>query len=128
MRTTSRDKNKLIPLRKFANSRVYSTAYLSQLVQRKKLKAEKIGRNFYTTENWFKEYIDRHARDGKQAEYKRSLKYEARIINLLSYKAIAVIMAIVFILASIFIYFDAKDSGQIAGVEERQGTSTKASN
>ena len=61
--------DKLIPLRKFVIPGVYSAAYLSQLVQRKKLKAKRIGRNFYTSEKWFKEYIEKHARDEKQIEF-----------------------------------------------------------
>jgi len=60
---------KLLPLRKFAKSGGYSTAYLSQLVQRKKLKAKKIGRNYFTTEEWFNGYLDRHAQDKKQIRY-----------------------------------------------------------
>ena len=58
--------NKLIPIRNFACSGQYNAAYLSLLVQRKKLKAKKIGRNFYTTEAWFNEYLERHARDSKK--------------------------------------------------------------
>ncbi len=63
--------NKLIPLRKFSVPGVYSSAYLSQLVQRKKLKAEKIGRNYFTTEKWFNDYIEKHARDEKQESYEK---------------------------------------------------------
>ena len=128
MHRLSRDKDKLTPLRKFAIPGVYSSAYLSQLVQRKKLKAKKIGRNFYTTQNWFKEYIDQHARDEKQAKYKRSLKQNTRITNIFSFKAIAVIMAVVFVLGSLFVYFNARDVGQIAGVEERSATTSVDAN
>jgi hypothetical protein len=60
---------KLLPLRKFSLPGAYSVAYLSQLVQKGKLKAEKIGRNFYTTKEWFDEYLDQHARDEKQNCY-----------------------------------------------------------
>jgi hypothetical protein len=43
------DRQKLLPLRVIAEKSPYSAAYLSILVQRKKLKAEKVGRNYYTT-------------------------------------------------------------------------------
>ncbi len=69
----SNNKDKLVPLRKFAVPGVYSTAYLSQLVQRKKLKAKKIGRNYYTTKEWFSEYLSQHARDEKQDRYQKFL-------------------------------------------------------
>jgi hypothetical protein len=52
----------LIPLCRFARSGQYSQAYLSLLVQRKKLKAKRIGRNFYTTKEWFDEYLIQHSR------------------------------------------------------------------
>ena len=52
----------LIPLCRFARSGQYSQAYLSLLVQRKKLKAKRIGRNFYTTQAWFNDYLLKHSR------------------------------------------------------------------
>lgn len=52
----------LIPLCRFARSGHYSQAYLSLLVQRKKLKAKRIGRNFYTTQEWFNDYLVKHSR------------------------------------------------------------------
>jgi hypothetical protein len=52
----------LIPLCRFARSGQYSQAYLSLLVQRKKLKAKRIGRNFYTTKEWFNDYLVKHSR------------------------------------------------------------------
>lgn len=65
---------KLMPLRKFAEDGVYSAAYLSLLVQRKKLKVERVGRNYFTTREWFNEYLEKHARDKKQAgaKYKKN--------------------------------------------------------
>ena len=65
MQKDSPDRDQLKLLRKFAVPGVYSPAYLSQLVQRGKLKAKRIGRNFYTCETWFDEYLDRHAQDAK---------------------------------------------------------------
>ncbi|MFC1678127.1 hypothetical protein ACFLZ9_00165 [Patescibacteria group bacterium] len=65
---------KLIPLRRLAVNGLYNAPYLSLLVQRNKLKAQKIGRNFYTTSAWFKEYLDLHSRDGKREDYYRFLE------------------------------------------------------
>jgi len=63
-------REKLIPLRRFEADNLYSAKYLSLLVQRKKLKAKKIGRNFYTTEKWFFNYLEKHARDEVRLKYK----------------------------------------------------------
>jgi len=63
-------REKLIPLRRFEADNLYSAKYLSLLVQRKKLKAKKIGRNFYTTEKWFFDYLEKHARDEVRLKYK----------------------------------------------------------
>ena len=41
--------DKLLPLRRFVVPGLYELGYLSILVQRKKLKARKIGRNYFTT-------------------------------------------------------------------------------
>lgn len=60
------NKNALIPLRRFAKEGQYNAAYLSLLVQRKKLKARRIGRKYYTTKAWFNEYLLRHARENKR--------------------------------------------------------------
>lgn len=54
--------NKLLPLRNFVKQGPYSSFYLSNLVQRKKLKAKKIGRNYFTTQKWFDEYLLQHGR------------------------------------------------------------------
>ena len=67
---SSNPREKLIPLRRFAADNLYSAKYLSLLVQRKKLKAKKVGRNFYTTEKWFFEYLEKHARDDVRLKYK----------------------------------------------------------
>lgn len=56
------ERDKLIPLRKFKEGGPYSMAYLSNLIQRKKLKAKKVGRNYFTSENWFAEYLELHSR------------------------------------------------------------------
>ena len=141
-------RKKLIPLRRLAIPGLYDTAYLSQLVQRKKLKAEKIGRNYYTTKKWFIEYLERHAQDDKRIAYKaiykeeeaekkqefnpKLEKKEKRKISFI-YKAIA-ISAVVFIFVNIlFGYINKKvitrdiETGQVAGIEEKAveiGTST----
>jgi len=60
-----KNKNRLIPLSRFAKEGQYNAAYLSLLVQRKKLKAERIGRNYFTTKAWFDEYLFQHARKEK---------------------------------------------------------------
>ncbi|MFH1822074.1 MAG: hypothetical protein ABH830_00040, partial [Patescibacteria group bacterium] len=69
---------KLIPLRRISQEGPYNTAYLSLLVQRKKLKAKRIGRNFFTTREWFNDYLDNHARDekrqGKKLAYIEDIK------------------------------------------------------
>lgn len=59
---------KLIPLRRLTEYGLYKISYLSILVQRKKLKAKKIGRNYYTTIEWFNEYLEKHARDEKRVK------------------------------------------------------------
>ncbi|MFA6107040.1 MAG: hypothetical protein WC745_05230, partial [Patescibacteria group bacterium] len=56
---------KLLPLRQFAKEGPYSAAYLSILVQRKSLKARRIGRNYFTTLEWFNEYLQQHAQEKK---------------------------------------------------------------
>lgn len=65
LESRKKENEKLLPLRRFADGR-YSVPYLSILVQRKKLKARKIGRNFYTCQMWMEEYFDKHARDNKR--------------------------------------------------------------
>jgi hypothetical protein len=66
-------KNKLIPLRCFVLIEGYSKEYLSQLVQRKRLKAQKIGRNYFTTLQWFEDYLHYYARADKAQEIKKNL-------------------------------------------------------
>jgi hypothetical protein len=71
------DRKKLLPLRVIAKDSPYSAAYLSILVQRGKLKTEKVGRNYYTTKEWFRLYMKLHARDDKrelQSPVKRMVK------------------------------------------------------
>jgi hypothetical protein len=68
MRREIEDQNKkLIPLRRLAEISSYSAGYISILVQRKKLKAKRVGRNFFTTKEWFNEYLETHARDAKRS-------------------------------------------------------------
>ena len=80
MLSQNNQRKQLIPLRRLADNKLYSTAYLSLLVQRKKLKAKKIGRNFYTTQEWFEDYLEKHARDEKRAVHdKLLLKKDKRL-------------------------------------------------
>ncbi len=65
-RKVSNDEKKLISLRNISQNSQYSPVYISLLVQRKKLKAKKVGRNYFTTKEWFNEYLERHARDNKR--------------------------------------------------------------
>lgn len=66
MRQKSLNENELIPLRRLAEISSYSPAYISLLVQRKKLKAKRVGRNFLTTKKWFNEYLEKHAQTEKR--------------------------------------------------------------
>lgn len=70
-------RRKFFPLKKFAADGLYDVTYLSILVQRKKLKAKKAGRNYFTTIEWFEEYLDKNARYEKRIVYKK-------ILNLIS--------------------------------------------
>lgn len=69
MQSELKKEQRLVPLRRFAREDLYSSAYLSLLVQRGKLKAKKIGRNFFTTEEWFLEYLEKHAKDEIREKY-----------------------------------------------------------
>ena len=62
------ENDKLLPLRILARYSPYDASYLSILVQRKKLKAQKIGRNYYSTRTWLDDYIQIHASDNKRQE------------------------------------------------------------
>jgi len=64
------ENKKLIPLRRLAQESSYSAAYVSILVQRKKLRAKKIGRNYFSTREWFNEYLETHAREEKRQQIK----------------------------------------------------------
>lgn len=66
LKSVKNENKRLAPLRNFAQDGQYTTAYLSLLVQRKKLKAKKIGRNFFTSKEWFNEYLEKHAREEKR--------------------------------------------------------------
>ncbi len=139
--------DKLVPLRKFSSPGVYSAAYLSQLVQRKKLKAKKVGRNYFTCETWFNEYLETYARDAKQAAYIEEKKQDIPEItddnaNVIAVESSAIIsrpiakrlnliaisMAIfvlLSILVNIFIYLDSK-KGTVAGESENYGVATSS--
>jgi hypothetical protein len=65
-RLQSNDYKKLIPLKRIAEASSYSFGYVSILVQRKKLKAKKIGNKYYSTKEWFDQYLEHHARDEKR--------------------------------------------------------------
>jgi hypothetical protein len=71
------NKAKLLPLRRFALDGYYNSAYLSLLVQRNKLKAKRVGRNYFTTVTWFEEYLDCHARTETRVAY---TEYFARLM------------------------------------------------
>ncbi len=132
MQTNNSIKDKLVPLRKFSAPGIYSPSYLSQLVQRRKLKAVKIGRNYFTCQKWFNQYLERHARDEKQAEYSRFLiKQKGSEIFAPRHKifylktiAIATVFFITLILANFLFINYFNDSGQVAGVEEKKDIAT----
>ena len=58
-----KDHKKLFPLRKISCLGIISDTYLSILAQRGKLKTKKIGRNYYTTIEWFNDYLLKHAKE-----------------------------------------------------------------
>lgn len=70
MLTETDPRQKLVPLRRFAHKKLYDTTYLSVLVQRKKLKARKVGRVYWTSEEWFQDYLDKHAREEIRGGYR----------------------------------------------------------
>ena len=132
MQENNSNKDKLVPLRKFSAPGIYSSAYLSQLVQKNKLKAVKIGRNYFTCQRWFSRYLERHAHDKKQSDYnqfliKQEISKELAIKHRKFYLKTVVITAVFFvalILANIIFINHYKNSGQVAGVEEKGGTAT----
>lgn len=65
-RTTQNDYKKLIPLKRIAEASSYSPGYVSILVQRKKLKAKKIGNKYYSTKEWLDQYLNLHGREVKK--------------------------------------------------------------
>ncbi|MDP2736228.1 MAG: hypothetical protein Q8O59_00370, partial [bacterium] len=65
-RLQSDNYKKLVPLKRIAEASSYSFGYVSILVQRKKLKAKKIGNKYYSTKEWFDQYLELHARDEKR--------------------------------------------------------------
>ena len=135
MRKNIANRPKLIPLRRFAQNGLYSCSYLSLLVQRKKLKAEKIGRNYYTAELWFNEYLEQHAQNGKWEKYQErngqkgqaagKVKAEALpgmvSTNKFKYQTAVLTAAVfvLFVLAGMVFYFMNREEGTAAGAEER---------
>jgi hypothetical protein len=143
-------KEELLPLRKIALDSPYSTAYLSQLVQRGKLKAIKQGRNYYCTQEWFRQYLRQHGRLDKHQEFKaqnnkiqKSIKSDimqeqagffvaekSQHQGIKSF-AIGVLSTLLILLVLNTIYMS--DKGRVAGEEEsfnsindiKIGTSTK---
>ena len=137
----------LVPLRRFSSNDLYAPAYLSHLVQRKKLKAKKIGRNFFTTQKWFEEYLQKHAKDEireayeiffteidkarkKQKLNKQLIKYKngnttsfggsfMLLKNAFSARVIATILAFIVVLLLISQFSLMQDKGRIAGKEEK---------
>ena len=73
------DYKKLLPLKKIAEASSYSFGYVSILVQRKKLKARKIGNKYYSTKEWFDQYLEYHGREDLARqfieEYRCNLHY-----------------------------------------------------
>lgn len=143
-------RDKFVPLRRFAYDGLYNLAYLSQLVQRGKLKARKIGKNYNTTREWFEEYLETHALDQtreayrevfRQVDQKQALidqkiaqgKYKAQPIPgqisflnkiILKRAMISVIALFVLLTGLIFGARYLDRSGQIAG-EQETATTTK---
>ena len=144
MRLTLEERKKLIPLRKLAIEGPYEARYLSLLVQRKKLKAKKVGRNYYSTKEWLDEYLELHAQDQKKDQYEqeierkkqdkkaeqiKEIKKLTKIEQKSEYKIIifktvtvSVAVFILFWLANMFI-FTVNSPGQVAGISERATSS-----
>ncbi len=129
-----KSQEKLIPLRKFSVEDIYSPAYLSQLVQRGKLKAKRIGRNYYTCQLWFSEYLEQHAHDAKYDKYQEYLSKksvpESSVVRTMvrtgnnkfaaTWKQIAISMAVFLLFLVIgFGLYISYNQGRIAGVEEQ---------
>jgi len=128
---------KFVPLRRFAVQGFYNVRYLSQLVQRKKLKAKQIGRNFFTTREWFEEYLEQHALDETRIAYAKLFREVDREHNRASQEIIApialpknsyisisrraVILTALFVLLALATYFAPRlldKEGKVAGEEE----------
>lgn len=57
----------LVPLSVLAEESPYQLTYLSILVQRKKLKAKKIGKKYYSKRIWLEEYMDAHSNKANES-------------------------------------------------------------
>lgn len=143
MQSELKNKERLVPLRRFAREDLYSSSYLSLLVQRKKLKAKRIGRNFYTTQQWFEDYLRKHAKDEIREKYeilfeesqKSKVKSKTEgdsttfssgflfVKKIFSTRTIAMILAFIVILLLISQFNLMRDKGRIAGEEEAGGVS-----
>ena len=135
-------KKELFPLRRFVISGLYDITYLSQLVQRKKLKAKKIGRNYFICLEWLEEYFEKYSNEKKWQVYQKVAKKLNKVIsnkhngyrelnqvNLRKNSGLrtAVIIAAVFIIlifVQLVINYQVNRQGQVAGIEERAGVAT----
>ncbi|MFA6106958.1 MAG: hypothetical protein WC745_04815, partial [Patescibacteria group bacterium] len=79
---TAAKNTRLLPLRALAKEGPYSLSYLSNLVQRKKLKAKKIGRNYFSSKEWFFEYLEKHGRIATEVEVKKKEEMNKRLLPL----------------------------------------------
>jgi len=140
MHNLPHEREKLVPLRRFSCDGLYNKAYLSQLVQRGKLKAKKIGRNYCTSREWFEEYLEVHALDETRVEYRKlfleadklAKQSEVQIeqagvrpeLPVFKLNKILVKRAVISIMALFILAFGAYfiplyiDKGDVAGVEE----------
>jgi len=59
------ENNGFISLNEAANLCSYTQEYLSLLARRGHLKAQKIGRNWFTKKDWLREYINLHPAESK---------------------------------------------------------------
>jgi len=148
MRKKQDPRQKLVPLRHFANHKLYSITYLSVLAQRKKLKVKRFGRIYYTTQEWFEQYLNNHAsgkvRQGYEQLFRGKVKkvkkrtqkltqeltqQQSRVNFFVDLKhnwfklvglglGILILGSIVINTIVIFNIFSTGETGRVAGVEE----------
>ncbi len=132
MQNNNQNEKQLIPLRQFAKRGPYSPAYLSLLVQRGKLKAKKIGRNYYTTQEWFNEYFEIYARDEKRASYNKLVNKQVKAakykelyrLHALKIMVVSIVIFIIIILSSMLYTSLESAPGRVAGESEQAEIST----